>query len=57
MSAKEAIKVRAVFDKAISETKDPERVAKLELLREWYTNPKFRTALSDLSFAMTKKAA
>ena len=44
---------REKFDEMRSKTDDPELKAWLELLREWYTNPKFRKALADHTFKLT----
>ncbi len=35
---------RKVFDQAIEQTNDPDKVANLELCREYFTNPEFRKA-------------
>jgi hypothetical protein len=39
--------VRRVFNQAIEQTSDPDKVANLELCREYFTNPEFRKALED----------
>lgn len=36
---------RKVFDSALSKIKDPEQVEKIELVREYFTNPEFRSNL------------
>ena len=42
-----ATELRQIFDRAISQQKDADKVARLELCREFFTNPEFRAALSD----------
>lgn len=46
---------REVFEKAIKEESRPERIARLEVLREYFTNPEFREYLSNESFNQTYK--
>lgn len=48
--------VRATFQAAIDATNDPEEIAKLELAREYFTNPDFRKAMEEKLFndAMSK---
>lgn len=47
-----------VFDQCIQNAKedgaDPERIAKLEVVREFFCNPKFRKDLSDFVWGMNK---
>lgn len=38
---------REVFNQAIAATKDADQVARIELAREYFTNPTFRKALAD----------
>jgi hypothetical protein len=38
---------REIFNQAIAQTHDAEQIAKLELCREYFTNPAFRKALED----------
>ncbi len=45
---------KAIFNKAISATADADQVARLELVREYFTNPIFRRALEDHSWSLTK---
>lgn len=45
-SADQARAARAVFDKAIAETADADQRSVRELLREFFTNPNFREAMS-----------
>jgi hypothetical protein len=47
---------RATFQAAIDASTDPAEIAKLELAREYFTNPDFRKALEDKLFndAMSK---
>ena len=46
---------REVFDKIVSETKDPDRKATLELLREYYTNHEFKKRFEDFVYQMNQK--
>ena len=50
-----AIEARKIFDKVISETQDPDRIAKLELLREYFCNPAFKSELEKITFEMNYK--
>jgi hypothetical protein len=45
--------VRAIFDEIISGVTDPDRRAKLALLREYCTDPRFREQLSDFLWNMS----
>lgn len=38
---------RAIIDSAIAQSANPDQIARLELAREYLTNPAFRTALTD----------
>lgn len=38
---------RRIFDQAIANETDQDRIARVELLREYFTNPEFRAALLD----------
>ena len=38
---------RAIFNQAIENETDADRIAKIELLREYFTNPEFRQKLAD----------
>lgn len=38
---------RQIFDNAIASQTDADQIAKLELMREYFTNPAFRKALED----------
>jgi len=52
--------LRAIIDKAVAARQaagDEDAVARLEIAREYFTNPTFRRALEDYSFALTRKAA
>jgi hypothetical protein len=52
MTAQEA---RQVFDSAIAKSAhDTDTVAKLELCREYFTNPAFRSALEDEIYKFTR---
>ena len=46
-------KARAMFDEAINAETDPDRVARLEVLREYVTDPAFRRTFEDFVFAAT----
>ena len=39
---------RNVFNQVISQTTDADEIAKLELLREYFTNADFRSAMHDM---------
>lgn len=39
--------IRNAIDAAIANTEDADRIARLELAREYFTNPDFRQALED----------
>lgn len=45
--------VRAIFDEIIGSVTDPDRRAKLAILREYFTNPTFRAQLSDFLWNMS----
>jgi hypothetical protein len=47
---------REIFQKAIEAQTDPDQKAKLEIAREWFTNPDFRKQLSDTVFDLTMEA-
>jgi hypothetical protein len=47
--------MRQWFDKLISETSDADRIAELELAREYFTDPAFRQKLEDYTFQATYK--
>ena len=38
---------REIFNAAIANETDADRIAKVELLREYFTNPEFRAAMAD----------
>ena len=44
----EKAEIRKNFDEIISRHTDPERIAALELAREYFTNQTFKSALSDM---------
>ena len=46
---------RAVMDKQIQATTDPDRKDDLIMVREFYTNPAFRKALSDMVWETLEK--
>lgn len=50
-----ATEARAIFDQAIANTADPDRIAKIELMREYFTNADFRKALEDHVWELTQK--
>jgi hypothetical protein len=55
MTAQEA---RKVFDQAIEEAHEkgnPDSVARLELAREYFTNPTFREALEDYTYDLNTR--
>lgn len=43
----ETNEVREIFNKVIAGQTDPDRVANLEIVREYFTNPDFKRALED----------
>ena len=45
--------MRQAFDKLISETSDSDRIAELELCREYFTDPAFRQKLENYTFQAT----
>lgn len=47
------IQTRQILDAWIEKMTDPNAIATLELFREYATNPAFRTALADHTFALT----
>jgi len=50
---------RAIFDGAAAEAKaqgDLDRVARIELLREYFTSERFRSALGAFTFEATQEA-
>lgn len=38
---------REIFDQAIANETDPDRIANVELMREYFTNPEFRVAMQN----------
>lgn len=47
---------RAYFDRIIANLKaagEADRLAKMELCREYFTNPRFRNLLQEVTFAVT----
>lgn len=53
----EIAKAREIFDTEIANTTCPDRIAHLEVLREYITNPTFRQRLKDESWNRTKGAS
>lgn len=45
--------IRDCFNKIIAIETNPSKIATLELLREYYTNPEFKKALEDMCYEMT----
>ena len=45
--------IRQAFDRMIKETSNPDTIAKLEIAREYFTNPEFRQKLENYSFEAT----
>jgi hypothetical protein len=43
---------REVFNQAIAKTHDADQVAKLELAREYFTNPEFRKDLEQITWEL-----
>jgi hypothetical protein len=49
--------VRAMFNEVISKQVDPDKVANLELAREFFTNSEFRAKLQDYVWAINNGGA
>lgn len=47
--------IRKVFNDSIKGETDPDRIANVELLREYFCNPTFRKAMSDIVFEIIQK--
>jgi hypothetical protein len=47
--------VRACFDSAIANTTDPQQIARLEVCREYLTNPAFRSSLEATTFELCEQ--
>ena len=45
---------REVFNQAINSAKNADQIARLELAREYFTNPTFRRGLADHLWSLTK---
>lgn len=45
---------RAIFDQAIANTTDLDRIARIELMREYFTNADFRKVLEDHVWEVTR---
>ncbi len=45
-----ASQITEAFNIQIAKEKDSGRIAKLEILREYFTNPEFRKAMEDIIF-------
>lgn len=45
---------KAIFNKAIAATTDADAIARLELVREYCTNPEFKMALQDHLWEMSQ---
>jgi hypothetical protein len=48
-------KARDIFDQAAKAAKDPDVVARIELCREYFTNPVFRKTFTDLLWEKTNE--
>lgn len=46
---------RAVFDKAAAAETDPDKRARIELCREYFTNPRFRRYVQDTVWAQLQE--
>lgn len=46
---------KRIFNDAIAKQTDADKVARLELVREYFTNPEFRTALHDHVWAINQQ--
>lgn len=49
--------LKKIFEEAISAEKDPGKVAQLEVLREYFTNKKFKENLQNYSFKKAREIA
>lgn len=47
---------RAEFNKLIARQTDPDLIARLELCREYFTNPTFRRGLADFVWSLNRSA-
>jgi len=45
---------REVFNQAIAATADADKIARIELVREFFTNPAFRKSLEDHVWDLTQ---
>ena len=45
---------REVFNQAIASTTDADAIARIEVAREYFTNPEFRKSLEDLVWEATR---
>ena len=48
---------RAIFEEAEKEAKTPEKLANVQLLKEYFTNPTFRKGLEAHIFELNTKGA
>lgn len=48
--------IRQVFNQAIESETDPDRIDKIELIREFYTNPGFCEWLTDYVYTLIMEA-
>ena len=46
---------RSAFDREIEKTSDPDEIARLEVAREYFTDPELRKKLEDSTFRATYK--
>lgn len=46
--------LKSIFNKAIQSAANADQVARLEVCREYFTNPKFKKALEDYTWNLNK---
>jgi hypothetical protein len=46
--------VRAIFNQVIATESNPDKVARLEIVREYFTNPDFRRKMEDYTWQKQK---
>ena len=48
---------KAIFNQVIAQQADADKIAKLEIVREFFTNPDFRKYLEDTAWQINSRAA
>ena len=49
------MELREIFNKVISEQSDPDAIAELEVCREFFTNPEFKSKLEEYIWTQNQK--